>query len=331
MKRCLSILIAIPLILCALAGCEQKPISAESFAMDTFNTITVYKKADEAAMSRCLAMLDEYDSLWSSQRDNSLIFKLNAQGQGLLTGDSAELLSASMEYASKTNGAFDPTVFPITSLWHITSRSKDDPLPTDKELNAACALVNYKDIETESSSDGMTVRLKKGMGLDLGAIAKGFAGDKLKAYLRAQGVKDAIINLGGNVCLVGSKTRDVGLQDPRGEGIFCKLSVSDVNVITSGDYERYIEVNGKRIHHIFDPKTGKSADNGLCSVTIIGKSGAQCDALSTAVFVLGVEKGMDLIRQEGVEAVLVTIDGKIYLTEGAKKVFTLVNAAYHVQ
>lgn len=331
MKRHLSILIAFIVTLSTLGGCSQKPISAESFAMDTYNTITVYNKADEPAMRRCLALLDEYDKQWSAQRDDSPIYALNKTGQAILSGDTAELFQTAMRYASLTDGAFDPAIFPITSLWHITTRSEQEPLPSKADIKAACALVNYNDVKFNPVNAGISVTLKTGMGLDFGAIAKGFAGDKLKAYLLSQGVKDAIINLGGNVCLVGNKMRDVGLQDPRAEGIFGKLSVSDVNVITSGDYERYIEVNGQRIHHIFDPKTGYCTNNGVCSVTLIGKYGAQCDALSKPVFVLGVEKGLALIQKEGVDAVIVTTDGKVYLTEGAKKAFTLVNTAYRVQ
>ncbi len=331
MKRVVLACLIIALIVSGLTGCSQKPINGENFAMDTYNTITIYNKADEAAMQRSFALLDDYDKLWSAQRKDSLVSVLNNTGSSTLSGDSAELMQTAIAYAAQTDGAFDPSIYPVTSLWHITTRTTADPLPSDKALKAACTLVNYKNIGITTAESDISVSLKPGMGLDFGAIAKGFAGDKLKAYLLSNGVRDAIINLGGNVCLVGSKTRSVGLQDPRAEGIFGKLSVSDVHVITSGDYQRYIIVDGNRIHHIFDPKTGYSVHNGLSSVTIIGKSGAQCDALSTAVYVLGVEKGMALAQTQGVDAVLVTEDGKIYLTEGAKKVFTIVNTAYRIQ
>ncbi len=314
-----------------LGGCSKAPLYVQGFAMDTLITITVYDKAYEDIARDSLSLLDQYDAQWSAHRAGSDIDRLNQDGQAVLTGDTAELMFASMQYSAVSGGAFDLTIYPITSLWHLSTRTDDESLPNEQSIRNACALVDANSLALEQVGDGVSVTLKPGMGIDLGGIAKGFAADKLKVYLESKGVNNAIVSLGGNVCLIGSETYTVGLEDPRADGIFGKLKVSDVQVVTSGDYQRYIEVAGQRIHHIFDPATGQSVHNGLCSVTVIGQNGAQCDALSTAVFVLGLDRGMALVESQGLDAILVMEDGRIYMTDGAKQVFMLVNTTYVVQ
>ncbi len=332
MKTKRTMYTTLSLLMLLLGGCSKSPLPVQSFAMDTLNTITVYSEADKSIASDCLALLDEYDAKWSSYREGSDIYQLNQYGQAVLTGDTAEILLAALQYALESGGAFDPAIFPIASLWHLNTRTGDEPLPDEQAIRNACKLVDFNDITVVGQSDGsLLITMQSGMGIDLGGIAKGFVADKLKVYLLNRGVKNAIISLGGNVCLIGSETYTVGLEDPRADGIFGKLRLSNVHIVTSGDYQRYIDIDGQRIHHIFDPKTGYSVHNGLCSVTIIGQNGAQCDALSTAVFVLGLDEGMALVESQGLDAVLVTEDGRIYLTDGIRDVFTLVNTAYDVQ
>lgn len=323
---------ALALLVLLMGGCSKTPRYAQSMAMDTLITITVYRPEDERAANEGLSLVDAYDAQWSAYRADSDIYRLNQSGQACLSGDTADLVRTAMQYATISDGAYDPTIFPITSLWHITKRTADEPLPDEQAVDEAKSRVDYTLVVADERPDGgLSVTLQPGMGLDMGGIAKGFAADKLKEYLQSKGIEDAIISLGGNVCLMGDETYTVGLEDPRADGIFAKLRISDINVVTSGDYQRYIEIDGQRIHHIFDPHTGYSVDNNLCSVTIIGHNGAQCDALSTAVYVLGLEDGMDFAKSQGVDAILVTKDGKIYMTDGIRDVFTLVNTAYTIQ
>jgi thiamine biosynthesis lipoprotein len=322
---------ALTAALLLMSACSRQPIRVEGFAMDTFITITVFDRSHVAAADKALALLDSYDREWSAHREGSAISLLNERGQATLHGDTAALLLTALDYAQQTEGAFDPTIYPLTALWRISTRRADEPLPDDDAIHAAKALVDYRAVSAKVSDEGLIVSLAPGMGIDFGAIAKGFAGDRLAAQLLESGVGDAILNLGGNVSLIGAKERTVGLSDPRGgANVFATLALRNVHVVTSGDYNRYLVVDGQRIHHIIDPSTGRSAANGLVSVTIIGTNGAQCDALSTAVFVLGAKRGLALAKTFGVDAVLVDDQGQVTLTEGIKGVFTLVNKAYRI-
>ena len=165
--------------------------------------------------------------------------------------------------------------------------------------------------------------------MDLGGIAKGYAGDEAIKIYKKYGIKSAYINLGGNVVVLGTKPDGkpwrIGVQNPRAENGFYIgiVEVADKAVVTSGDYERFFEENGKRYHHILDPKTGRPADSGLISSTIVTDVSMDADALSTAAFVLGLEKGRALVESlEGVEAIFVTKDKEVYVTDGLRNSFT---------
>ena len=172
------------------------------------------------------------------------------------------------------------------------------------------------------------VTLPEGMEIDLGSVAKGYAGQLAAQMLRNSGVESALLNLGGNVQTVGAKPDgspwQIGIKDPKGEDAMMVLSIADQAVVTSGGYERYFEQDGQTYWHIMDPFTGHPADSGLISVTIVGDEGVVCDGLSTALFVMGLEKAADLWAQSGdFEAVFVTASGEVYITEGLRDHFAL--------
>jgi thiamine biosynthesis lipoprotein len=211
-------------------------------------------------------------------------------------------------------------VEPETKLWDFSGETSQ--LPDADALKEAAARVDYTKLKVE----GNTVTLPGGMGLDMGGIAKGYIADRLSAFLRQRGVTSALINLGGNVVTIGRRATDdepwtVGIQDPKAESGVNKLTLraENLSVVTSGNYQRYFMLNGVRYHHLLDPKTGWPVENGLDSVTILSKSSATGDGLSTACYVLGIEKGMKLAEQfDGVEAIYISSDGQVTMTEGAK-------------
>ncbi len=220
-----------------------------------------------------------------------------------------------------TSLAFDIAIAPVSSLWDFTSEEKR--IPSDEDLKAKLPLVNYEDVILDGTS--LSFR-KDGMGLDLGAIAKGYIADKIKEFLLSKGVKSAIINLGGNVLCIGNKPDKtpfkIGIQKPfadRSETI-ATVDITNQSVVSSGIYERFFEKDGQLYHHILNPKTGYPYDNSLISVTIICDSSTDGDGLSTSCFALGLEKGMELINSlPDVHAVFITSDDKLHYSKNFQK------------
>jgi thiamine biosynthesis lipoprotein len=213
-------------------------------------------------------------------------------------------------------------MYPIVRAWGFTTG--DYRVPEDDEISALMENVGYDKI----TLDRDTVTLAPGMEIDLGSTAKGYAGRRVAELLRDSGVTSALLNLGGNIQTVGPKPDGspwrIAVQDPQSDGQLGTLSVTDMAVVTSGGYERYFEENGETFWHIMDPATGRPAKSGLISVTIVGSDGLLCDGLSTALFVMGAEKGAELWRQRGdFEAIMVTEDGDILITAGLSGSFTL--------
>lgn len=320
MKRYLCIM----LILLLLAGCAPTVGDAgdnqQFFAMDTVMSITVYdgeKDSAEAARKK----VDELDALLSRTRAESEISQLNA-GAGSavptqLSEDVADLLKKALELSDRTEGAFDPAIAPVMDAWGFTKDEKR--VPGEQELMDLLPLVNADALEL---TDHGAYLPKAGMAVDLGAIAKGYAGDQLAALLAGRGVTSALVALGGNITAMGLKPDGsswrVAVRDPKSqENYICVLSLSDKTASTSGGYERYFEQNGVIYHHIIDPQTGYPARSGLTSVTVVSSSGATADALSTALFVLGEEKALSMWRaSDDFEAVLVRENGQVLITEG---------------
>lgn len=317
-------ILALSLALAFLTGCQQtKALEKKSvvgFYFDTVVTLTAYVD-DDKVLKEALDECARYDKLFSRTVEGSDIWRVNnTAGPVAVSPETAEMLTDALKIAAASGGAFDVTVEPESKLWNFTT---DDPkLPDAAALKEAAAHVDY----TKLSVSGTTVTLPDDMGLDLGGIAKGYIADKLYKFFKDKGVTSALINLGGNVLTVGRRATDgqpwvVGIQDPKSENGTNKLSVKaeDLSVVTSGNYERYFILDGVRYHHLLNPKTGWPVNEGLDSVTILSKSSAMGDALSTACYVLGVEKGMELLKQfPGIDAIFIASDGTIAMTDGAK-------------
>lgn len=274
-----------------------------------------------------LGRLESEMTIWDRPEPSEMM-KLNiASGKEsiLLPPDSAQVLRTALKYAGLTGGAFDPTVGNLVKAWGVAT---DNPrVPSREEIQKGLDLAGWKLVQ--DTPEGFYLP-KEGMVLDLGAIAKGYAADRLRELFLEEGLNSGIIDLGGNLFLLGQKADGslwkVGVQDPflpRGNYLGI-LPVRDKSLVTSGIYERNFEVDGKSYHHILDPATGWPADNELAGVTIVHNPSVEADALSTAVFVMGLPRGWDFIlSQPEAEAVFVTRDRKIYLTPGLKDIFTL--------
>lgn len=300
------------------------PITATAFKLNTIITLTIYDSDDESLLSDSFALCDSYEKLFSRTLESSELYRLNhgtlpqEDGAYILSDDTSELIAAGLEYGRLSDGSFDITIGPISSLWDFTSGEKT--VPSQQDIDAALPLVNYQNV----SLDGSHIRFSQdGMELDLGAIAKGYIADRIKEFLVSKGVESAIINLGGNVLCVGSQPDgspfEIGIQKPFADRstTIAVIEADRKSVVSSGVYERYFEKDGVLYHHLLNPATGYPYDNGLLSVTIISDQSVDGDGLSTSCFALGLEKGMELINSlPDVQAVFITDDYELHLSDG---------------
>ena len=308
------------LLLCAvLCGCAPKAASTEFFAMDTVMQLTAYGKGAEEAIKSCEETIAALDAKLSAQSEESQIARLNAGG-ACEDGETLEVLTDALEIARRTDGAYDPTVYPLMQLWGFGTENAH--VPQQKDIDVALKVTGYEKLPDVTSP----YTLPDGMAVDLGGIGKGFAAKKARRCLTASGVTSAVLSLGGNVTLVGAKPDGsdwtVGLQDPSLDSLFGFISGTNVSVVTSGGYQRYFEENGERYWHILDAKTGWPAKTGLASVTVVSENDVLADGLSTALFVMGLEKAEAFWRESGdFEAVFLLDSGEIFVTEGLKDSF----------
>lgn len=338
-KRIFILFITMLSISLFLSGCVEKktnePLSRTEYLMDTVITIKIYDKKDEKILDLAFDRLKEIENRMSNTISDSDISIVN-QNAGInpvaVHDDVYYVLERAKHFAEISNGAYDPTIGPLVDLWGISHKSKEgsNEIPSDSEIKKSREKVDYKKLDL---LEGNQVFLKeKGMKLDLGGIAKGFAADDVKKIMIDNGVNSAILDLGGNVYAVGEKNAgeywNIGVQNPfstQGDNLGI-LKVKDSSIVTSGDYERYFEVNGKRYHHIIDSKTGYPAENELTGVSIISKKSIDGDALSTTLFVLGIKDGTKLLKQlEDVDAIFITKSGEVYISKELHKSFELAN------
>ena len=301
------------LLFFTLCGCGAQRQTGEWFAMDTVMTAAVYGSAD--ALDAVEAETYRLDALLAAQKDDSEIAAVN-DGAEVVPEETAALLRRALEIAAETNGAYDPTVYPLMRAWGFTDGNYR--VPADAELDALLQTTGW----TEVSVDGTTASLPEGFALDLGGIGKGYAAGRCKEILKAHGVTSALLSLGGNVSALGSKPDGtawtVAIENPDGGAYLGTVQITDQCVVTSGGYQRYFEQDGVRYWHILDPETGKPARSGMKSVTIVSADDTLADALSTALFVMGPERAADFWREHRAEfgAVWLTDDGRLFVTEG---------------
>lgn len=304
------------LILLLLSGCTVSEARRSTFAMNTMMSIAVYGSGCERSADGALELIAELDKKWSVTDEGSEVYALNHTGEAQLSEETEELIRFALEMHTLTEGALDITLYPVLREWGFTTG--EYRVPSQDELSR---LMEYTGVDKLTLTEG-SAQLASGAQIDLGAVAKGYAGDLLCEYLRSQGVESALLDLGGNIHAIGSRPDGsawrLGVRDPFTEGTIAVLELSDKAAVTSGGYERYfVGEDGQRYSHILDPETGRPADSGLASVTVVAEEGRLCDALSTAVYVMGAERGCALQKQHGgFELLVVTNEGDILLTEG---------------
>lgn len=295
------------------------------FAMDTVMELTVYAR-DDVVLDEAARRIADLENKLSVTLESSEIHTLNSTGTAVLSDDTAGLMNEALTLCESTEGALDITVYPVVRAWGFTTG--EHRVPSADELEVLLENVDY----TAVTLNGSSVSVPDGVQVDLGSVAKGYTGDVLCELLRENGVTSALLNLGGNVQAVGGKPDGtpwkIAVQHPTDSSRYLgALTLTDKAAITSGGYERYFTgEDGERYWHIIDPATGRPADNGILSVTIVGESGVLCDAMSTALFVMGLDGAAEYWRTHGgFDAIIARDDGSVYITEGLTDSFTLMD------
>lgn len=313
-----------------LTGCSETQNKAEQtiYAMDTAMNITVYgNKADTLAASSA-HKINELSAKWSVTDKNSEIYKANNIGAHIsssyISDETAELIEYSLQITDQTDGAFDITLYPVLQEWGFTTGEYH--IPDNARIKQLLSKTGSDKVQLQ----GNILTLIGGVQIDLGGIAKGYTGDILTEHLKSEGVTSALLDLGGNIHTIGSKPDGtpwrLGIKDPYNTNENAAIiNVQGKAIVTSGSYERYFTGDdGRNYCHILDPETGRPAESGLVSVTIIGNEGRLCDALSTAIFVMGAERAETFWHErKDFEMILITDTGEMLVTAGLEQDITI--------
>lgn len=316
----------------SICGCSRVTPSstkyiAQGYALNTYVKVTLYGSVSDEIAGRAVDMCSEYERIFSRTDEDSMLYRLNNSGS-LTRKEAADdkgfdeltaLVRSGIEYGKLTDGALDITIEPVSSLWKFGT--DEAALPDAGQIADALTKVDYSKVEV--TDDFIELN---GCRLDLGATAKGYIAGKICDYLKKEDVTGAIVDLGGNISCIGTKADGtgftVGIKKPFDEEgqMSLALDLSDMNIVTSGVYERYFYDNDKLYHHILNPATGYPCENGLLSVTVISADAAQCDALSTGCFVLGMDKAKELVEGlDSVYAVFIDDNYDVYYTKGTER------------
>ena len=329
------------MLMFSLCGCEKQQVikekseTAEFFAMDTYCSVTVYGENGSDFENITKNTAAEAQSLLTPSSQSNVYIADMANQTLNISEDAAQVISKAVEINDLSGGVFDITIAPLTKLWNVTERTVP---PTESEIMFAQSFCGEDKIAFNKDLRSI-IFLNRGSGIDIGAIGKGYAGDKAAQALSAAGYSAGMVNLGGNITVFGKKQGDkpfvVGIKDPlsdQSDATVGTLIVDNCSIITSGAYERYFTYEGKRYHHIIDPHTGSPSESDLLSATIISKDGVYGDALSTAAFVVGQNKA-EIMLQKAIEKGY--IEGAVLITK-SKNVktigdidFTLTNGEYN--
>jgi thiamine biosynthesis lipoprotein len=339
-KKNIGIIILSLMVLIIFTACtkNEEPMTKEEIIFGSIPVkITIFDSSKEEELDVAFELIKAVDNKMSKNKDESEISAINLKaGKEYVpvSKETFDIIQKSESFYKTSKGYFDITIGPLVELWDIGPTTGH--IPEEGEIEMVLDLINYDNIEFNESNHEIKLS-KENMVIDLGGIAKGYAADVVVDYFRSAGIKKAIINLGGNVSVMGQKNEEdlwaVGIQnplEPTGSSLGI-LKAADISVVTSGTYQRYFEENGVRYHHILDPKNGYPIRNNLQSVTIVTENSLRADALSTALFALGLEEGLSLANNdESIEAIFVTKENKIYLSEGIKNNFKLLRNNFEI-
>jgi len=311
------------------------PCVKQFYTLGTIIELKVHGPNAEKSIIEAISKLSQIDDKMSVFKDFSEVSIIN-RNAGIsyckVSDDTYFVIKRAVEYSKLSGGAFEPTIRPLVGLWGVNTDHAR--IPKLDEIRYYMRLINYKDIILNDKDKSIILR-NENQQIDLGAIAKGFAADKVKDILIENNIENAIIDLGGNIYALGNKPDgalwNIGIQDPikvRGEYVGI-VSVKNKSIVTSGNYERYFIEEGKRYHHIINPMTGAPSENDIISATVISEYSIDGDALTTCVYVMGIKKGLKLIESiEGTEAIFITKDKQVYVTQGIVDTFKLTNEEY---
>ncbi len=306
MKKLIALFTLLTLLFCCGCGTKAYRNTDTFFMMDT--VVTISADCSDSVIKEAFELCTYYENMLSRTKEESDIYRINKNGSATVSDETIALIEKAVYYSDLSEGCFDITVSPVSSLYDFNGKT----MPSDEEIKEKLPLIDYKKIKI----DGNTVALE-GSQLDLGGIAKGYIADKVVELLKSKGVERATVNLGGNVYAFGDKNIRIGIRKPFSEEIAVTVVSDSASFVTSGIYQRYIEKDGNIYHHIIDCKTGYGVVNDLSSVTLIGESSVDCDALSTVCMLMGSRDAVKLIDAlEGFEAVLILRDGSIKVTGG---------------
>lgn len=329
-------------------GCSKnnkvvEPITRSEAIMGTVVKVTLYDSDDVTILDKAFDRVREIEKSVSINDSDEAVIKDTIldevnKSSGIqpikVDDDTFTIVKKGIKYSNLSNGLFDITIGPLVKLWSIGL--PEERVPSKEEIESVLRYINYEDIELNENDKSIFLK-NPNMIIDLGGIAKGYAADEISEVLTNNDVNSAIIDLGGNVYTHGTKITgedwNIGIQNPldsRGN-VLGTIKANNKSIVTSGTYERFIEQNGVKYHHILNPKTGYPYDNNISGISIISDQSMDGDALSTSVFAMGVEDGLVFIEsQPGVEAIFVTTDKKVYLSSGMKNVFNLTNTDFQI-
>ncbi|MDR0314536.1 MAG: FAD:protein FMN transferase [Oscillospiraceae bacterium] len=315
------------LLLSVLTGCgKNEPVSKTDLAMGTVITQLIYGNDANEVSNNIINQINDLEMNYLSWRINSSdVARINAFSGSLVKVDSRTLswIRLSTDISGNCGGVFDITVGKLTDLWGIGGDNAD--LPSQEDINAAVKTIDYRSIRLSETQ----VEIADGQSLDLGAVGKGIACDIIRDLLKKSSVEGAVISVGGSILLYGENPKadswTVGIKHPRGDSYVITIPLKETCISTSGDYERFLEKDGKTYHHILDPKTGYPADSDIISATVICDSGLLSDALSTACFILGYEKSLPLLEKYSAQAVFIDKDFNVYATDGIVDLLSINN------
>lgn len=337
-KKVVLPILIITILILTITACSNKQtgvLTRTEFLMDTVITLKIYDNKDKKIMDKAIDRLKEIEDRMSATIDSSDIVLIN-KNAGIkavqVNEDTYFVIEKAKHFAEISNGAYEPTIGPLVELWNITGTDEKEReyIPTEEEINEKKALVDYNDLILQE--DNMVYLNREGMKIDLGGIVKGYAADEVKRIFLENGVNSAIIDLGGNIYALGEKSNEeawkIGIQDPfsvTGDYIGI-LNIKDSSIVTSGNYERYFLHKGERYHHIIDSKTGYPSKNKVSGISVISDKSIDGDALSTALFIMGVEAGSKLANElEDVDTIFITKNKEVFVPKSLEEYFVLSN------
>lgn len=307
---------------------RERVFRKSTILMDTLVTVNVVSDSENKAEEAINEAFDEIKRIeilinfWSKDSELSEINRKAGVSPVKVSPQTLYLIEKALFISQKTDGAFDPTVGPLVRLWDF----KKGIIPDNGTVKKLKELVDYKAMVIDKANS-LAYLKKRASSFDTGGIAKGYAADIAVSVLKRKGIKAGLVAVAGDIKAFGTKPDGtpwrIGIRNPRPlegsgkEDLLVTVELKDMAISTSGDYERFFIKDGKRYHHIIDPRTGYSA-TGCQSVTVIAREGIYADGFATGIFVLGPEKGLRLLKEMGFDGIIVDSEGKIHITEGLK-------------